>query len=236
MSEETQNQNTEETQNQDGESQEKGNNPDVQSNDSSVVPEVEEKSLRELQDEAIELGMAQEEAEAFRTKAPLQIMINHIKDSHEKLKEAKRKARTAPVETSEDKPVEKVKSIEERPNPREDKIVARRHREKANRMREVLEKQPKVRILLPLEGKEKRGVVREVMVRGRKEQVYVSGSVETVQLNGYKILIPKGVYMDVPQQVADVLNESMKITQNAGAEFLADRLDPATGRQVSDNL
>jgi hypothetical protein len=72
------------------------------------------------------------------------------------------------------------------------------HQTKAERMKANLESQPKVRIMINLEGKE---------VRGK--------SVETVILNGYRLNIPKGVYVDVPQQVADVIANYQSATEDA---------------------
>lgn len=68
---------------------------------------------------------------------------------------------------------------------------------KAAKMKEILSKQPKVRVLIPLEPGEKRG------------------STESVTLNGYRLNIQKGVYVDVPQQVADVLSNSLNQTIEA---------------------
>ena len=68
---------------------------------------------------------------------------------------------------------------------------------KAEKMREALSKQRKVRILIPLEAKEK------------------AGSTESVILNGYRLNIQKGVYVDVPSQVADVIMEANNQTQKA---------------------
>lgn len=68
---------------------------------------------------------------------------------------------------------------------------------KAEIMKKRLAKQPKVRILIPLEEKEKQG------------------STFSVTLNGFRLNIQKGVYVDVPQQVADVVMESQKQTVKA---------------------
>jgi hypothetical protein len=67
---------------------------------------------------------------------------------------------------------------------------------KAEAMREKLSKQPKVRILIPL-GNEKIGAVLSVI------------------LNGYRLNIMKGVYVDVPEQVANVIMKSQKQTVSA---------------------
>ena len=65
---------------------------------------------------------------------------------------------------------------------------------KAERMRERLAKQPKVSILIPLEGKEN------------------TKSTFPVTLNGYRLNIQKGTYVMVPKQVAEVIMNSQKQT------------------------
>lgn len=62
---------------------------------------------------------------------------------------------------------------------------------KAEAMKLKLMAQPKVRIFVPLEGKEKLGVTISVI------------------LNGYRLNVPKGVYIDVPEQVAEVIADSL---------------------------
>lgn len=63
---------------------------------------------------------------------------------------------------------------------------------KAAIMKKKLAAQPKVRILVSLEGGEKFGITKSVI------------------LNGYRMNIIKGIYVDVPEQVADVLSESQQ--------------------------
>jgi len=67
----------------------------------------------------------------------------------------------------------------------------------AERMRAHLAKQPKVRVLIPLIGKEMQGTTMSVII------------------NGYRLNIAKGVYVDVPEQVADMIMESQKQTVKA---------------------
>lgn len=68
---------------------------------------------------------------------------------------------------------------------------------KAAIMREHLAKQPKVRILIPVEGKEKPGIT------------------VPVTINGYRLNIMKGAYVEVPEQVADAIMKSQKQTMEA---------------------
>jgi len=63
---------------------------------------------------------------------------------------------------------------------------------KAAKMKEHLAAQPKVRILIPLETGEKKGATVSVI------------------LNGYRQNIMKGVYVEVPEQIADVIMDSQK--------------------------
>jgi len=72
---------------------------------------------------------------------------------------------------------------------------------KAEKMKAKLAGQPRVKILIPLEGKEK------------------MGTTESVILNGYRLNIWKGVYVDVPEQVAGIIMESQKQTRIAAEEF-----------------
>jgi hypothetical protein len=71
------------------------------------------------------------------------------------------------------------------------------HIGKAERMRQHLEKQPKVAIMIPL-------------LPGEAE-----GSTESVILNGYRLNIRKGDMVMVPRQVAEVIMESQQKTREA---------------------
>lgn len=180
----------------------------------------EEKSVKQLREEAIELGLAREDSLLFITKKPLIATINSLKAAR----------------VDKDEEVKRVKTLNPSPDPKEEKQVERQWRSKAERMRAKLDAQPKETFFIPLSGEEKSGVVREIMVKGRKEFVHVSGAIETVTLNGYKTIVPKGVRWKVPEQVADVLSKSYEDTQNAGKEYLVDRIDNKTGKQVKDQL
>lgn len=108
-------------------------------------------------------------------------------------------------EVKEEEVKEEVKEeeteSEETEEVEEDKVVAPGVEEKhvavgskAERMKAKLAKQPKVRILIQ-------------SVQGEKR-----GSTMSIILNGYRLNIQKGVYVDVPQQVADVIMKSQKQT------------------------
>ncbi|MBU2249840.1 MAG: hypothetical protein KKD77_24050, partial [Gammaproteobacteria bacterium] len=82
--------------------------------------------------------------------------------------------------------------------------------------------QPKVRVFLPLEGKEKKGEFKKAIING-KETTIIVGAYKNVTLNGYKTTIPKGVPFEVALQVAEELGQSQVATAEAGSQFLLDR-------------
>ncbi len=80
-----------------------------------------------------------------------------------------------------------------------------------NDMKAMLDAQPKVRTFVPLENGEK------------------LGEFLPVNINGYRLNVPKGVYVDVPQTVADIIAESYNIyEQNSASAMRADRNDDVT--------
>lgn len=80
-----------------------------------------------------------------------------------------------------------------------------------NEMKEILENQPKVSILIPLEKGEQRGAV------------------QPFTINGYRFTVPKGQMTQVPEQVAEMISERFNIELevrgrsigNAGGEVKA---------------
>lgn len=89
------------------------------------------------------------------------------------------------------------------------------YKTKLQRTKEALAKQPKVRIIIPRE-------------KGETEGAY-----ETVQINGYLFQIKKGVYVEVPEQVAQIIMESQQQTEEAIAKAL--RGAPDGERMEFDN-
>lgn len=79
------------------------------------------------------------------------------------------------------------------------------YKTKVQRMKENLDSQPKKTIMVPLDGKEK------------------PGTIFTVILNGYPIYIPKNTYVDVPEQVAQVIMESQNQTRIAEQGIIGDK-------------
>lgn len=190
--------------------------------DTNKTTELADLSVKQLREELVKLGMPVEDAEGFDTKKPIISTINTLKA---------KKAIEEAVET-----VESMAKLD----PVEEKNVNKKWASKKELMRIKLMAQPKVKIRIACEGKEQPGVVRWVMNPKTKveEQVYISGAYHAVQLNGYKWLIPKGSYEEVPQQVADQILKAQKNTDEAGKEFnlAISRMDPETGRPVSNQL
>ena len=100
-----------------------------------------------------------------------------------------------------EKPVEK-------PEPRNGEQEKADFEKTVSDMKSLLASQPKVRVLVPLETGEK------------------LGEFLPVSINGYRLNVPKGVYVDVPQSVADIISESFNIyEQNSATAMRADRND-----------
>lgn len=85
-----------------------------------------------------------------------------------------------------------------------DNAVAKQHQSDAKKMQEHLASQPKVRMIIPLSPGEK------------------PGAFETVNLNGFRMEIKKGVSVELPQQVAEVLSEYLQIDLNLANDYRLD--------------
>jgi hypothetical protein len=184
--------------------------------ETKIDQKLEELSLSQLKDEVVKLGMSKEDADKFTSKPPLIVTIKNIKDAKE---------------------VKRVKTLNEPPNPKEEKLITKVWQSKKDKMRDHLEKQPKVTFFIPLAegGTEKPGVVRTVLVNGKKEYLHVSGAVEWRCFNGYRVCIPKGVFTEIPIQVANKLKEAMLPTE-AEQKLSLDRIDPETGRSIKEGM
>jgi hypothetical protein len=182
--------------------------------------ELQKKTVKELQQDLIKLGMSEEDVGAFKTKATLIATINTLSATKKIEEEPKR-----------------VATLEESPNPVEEKEIGIQYAEKRKRMKDHLLAQPKVSILIPLEPGEKVGVVEwRTDKNGEEYQLHISGAIESVQINGFKFFIPKGRYYEVPKQIAEVVSQSQQQVLEAGQEFSIDRIDPNTGRPMRDIL
>jgi len=176
---------------------------------------LEELTVKQLQAKLVKLGMPEEDTKGFTTKAPLIATINTLKAANI---------------------IKKVDGLELPINPKEERQDLKKWQSKADRMREHLESQPKVRILIPLDPQEKPGVVKKIMVRGREEIIVISGAVWSKTFNGYRVVVPKGIYTEVSEQVADNIAEEFNQTQHAGDRWAIDRIDTATGKPVREQL
>lgn len=75
----------------------------------------------------------------------------------------------------------------------------------AEETKKILAKKPHTNFIVPLGEHEK------------------EGAVEEVQINGYKFTIKKGVLVNIPVPVANLIAEKYKINMEAGKDKLADR-------------
>ena len=175
-----------------------------------------DKSLKQLKEALVSLGMPQTEVDGFNTKAQILAVINTLK-----AKEV----------------VKRVDSLEEKETPVEKRVFERQYISKATIMRDKLASQPKVRVMIPLEGQERQGIIEwRTDKHGQKYQFVVSGDYAQFQFNGYKYLVAKGVYQDVPEQVAKQIEISFNQTVQAGANISLDRVDPRTGKPMSESI
>lgn len=199
---------------------------------------MDEMSLEELQGRLIELGMPQEDAENFRTKAAAKVTIEMLE-----AKEAEKAVEE-----------EKVKTLEERPDPKEEKQVNRNWKSKAEKMKAKLLNQEFISLLVPLDPNEQVGEVTWVDPETEEEiefddwfnlpfeekmktyQKHIGGAIITPQLNGYKYMIAKGVYSRVPRQIFEVVNEANMEKIKATQYKNLDRIDPRTGRPVKESF
>ena len=74
------------------------------------------------------------------------------------------------------------------------------------------------------------------MINGREEIFVKSGAVWSKSFNGYRVIIPKGVYTEVAKDIAKNVSDELNQTLMAGDEFKLDRIDPNTGRPVREQL
>lgn len=97
---------------------------------------------------------------------------------------------------------EEIKEKSEEPEPKESKIITGFNmanapiNSKAAQMKKKLDAQPKISILIPLEGEK-------------------FGTTFPVTLNGLRVNILKGIYVPVPKQIADIVADNQKQTLEA---------------------
>lgn len=102
---------------------------------------------------------------------------------------------------------EEVKPTSSFPQAQSQKDIGIEYGKMSQQMKEHLAKQPKVAFLIPLSDGEK------------------NGAYETVQINGYRMVIKKGTMVQIPQQVAEILADHYRISSEAGQEYRMDRDD-----------
>ena len=122
-----------------------------------------------------------------------------------------------PVETPEEleaePEVEEVEPVTEPvPTGKEavnDKQIEKEWRSDVQKMKAHLEKQPKVSIMIPLE----QGVPPE----SADKIPFV------VNLNGYRLAIKRGVFVEVPMQIAEVVKANLESEGKIGSEYRLDK-------------
>lgn len=176
---------------------------------------LEEMSLKKLQSYLTELGFIG--ADMLTTKAQCIKVIENYQIKTAAAQEAIDKAKLETEDTAVKVTDEKGKVQNPLAPTVADKVGektdAKRWQGKAAAMKAHLAKQPKVSFLIPLGFGEKRGAY------------------ETVIMNGYRLNIMKGVMVEIPRQVAELLAESYQLTAAAGENFLVDR-----DQAVKENL
>lgn len=165
-----------------------------------------------LREEAVSLGMAKGIADAFESEELLSATVETLRAN---------------------KPVASLKEVVD---PAEESRIEKKWKAKAQRQKEYFNSLPQVRILIPCEGSEKPGVVEERVVNGIRQTVVISGAVWEKNFNGYKVIVPKGVYTTVSEAVADNIAKEFNQVQEGIQRFGLDRIDPVTGRPVRDQL
>jgi len=217
-----------------GESVEAGSTPPVVATTASTepvatvstatppVPEVApERTLKVIQKELLDAGFPKDQVKGLQSKAVAQAVLDSMTKN--------------PVATAKPK-LEKVATIEEKLNPKEEKLIEQQYNSRKDIMRAKLEAQPQVPIFIPKADDKPAGIVKKVLVRGKTEYVKIGGETEEFINNGYVVIVPKGVQTTVPAQIFNQWAESVSATQRAGSEFSVDRIDPETGRRVGDRL
>lgn len=112
-----------------------------------------------------------------------------------------------PEVEAEEEPLksEEVKSSQSFPQAQSREDIGIEYGKMTKDMKEHLAKQPKVAFLIPLSEGEK------------------NGAFETVQINGYRMVIKKGTMVQIPQQVAEILADHYRISSEAGQDYRIDR-------------
>lgn len=155
-------------------------------------------SMPELQRQAKILGMPEDQVQLFNTKEQLAAIISSLQE---------KRAQALPKDSVE--------------SPNE---VAKWKGKRWNMMKR-LQSQPRKPLFIPLEGKEKPGKVLEYIDKNgeTKFKVDPNTAVCPLTINGFTWYVPKGVFVDVPEQLAIMKQENMIASQMAGEQYSLDR-------------
>lgn len=94
--------------------------------------------------------------------------------------------------------------------------IEKAYRNKAAKIKALLDKQPKVMVFIPFESGENPTMAAKIKL--------------PVNINGYQFDIPRGVAVHVPQQVAEMVQERLESEGKAGRQF---RVDADEARQTA---
>lgn len=188
-----------------------------------VVDELEALPLEQLKGVAIGLGMTPEQASKYTTKAPLITTIQLVRQTKANVPQGMGVSGNVVMDlddpatrdrrvVQDDGTVVVKKAVKDDINKDRKEFETRK-----DRIKNFLESQPKIKVFVPREFGEK------------------AGSVLPVTINGYRYSILKGVMVDVPQGVYEVIQNSLEMTDRAGQEFLLDRTkyDAELGQNVN---
>lgn len=179
-------------------------------------------TVTQLRDKVIELELVSEEEAINLTKAELQKLYDEYEKSEPAEKEEEQSEEDTDEETEEepiDEPEEEEQTAvsDEELEEKAREVKAKKVKEgfvdgkniteervqpgsKAEKMRKRLSLQPKVTIMVPLDPGEPKG------------------STISVTINGYRTIIRKNVYVELPKQVADMIKEHLQMTDKALAD------------------
>ena len=185
----------------------------VQKITGKVEEKVDTSVLDILKQEAIKLGMPESDVEKFMGEDTLRATINVLKANQ---------ANNVITPVAE--------------SPKEMKEDEKRWQTKADKQKSFYDSQKQITVMIPLEPGEKPGVIEKRTINGREEIFVLSGAVWSKSFNGYRVVVPKGVYTPVAEAVAQDISDELNQTMMAGERFKIDRIDPTTGQSVRNQL
>lgn len=187
-------------------------------NSNEIIP-LEEMTVKQLKDEATKLGATG--VESFETKKQLLSLIQNLQVK-------------APATLTSNVAPASVPGLDNKS--KDEKHWLGKRGVMMERLWGQLASGQKARILIPLDPNEKPGVIQVKVIGNRKEFIHVSGAVWEKTFNGYLWMVPKGVYSEVPEQIALAIEKEQVKTMEAGKRWDINRIDPETGHPVLDQL